>query len=76
MLFYIFFHHGSYVITAYIFITNNNNNNNNNNTKNIVKSLQDLIRERGNVVWTSPLSDYNKIVATNILVMSCVEYFM
>ena len=44
------------------------------NTKNIVKSLQDLIRERGNVVWTSPLSDYNKIVTTNIFVDTKYQY--
>ena len=46
------------------------------NVKNIVESLQEVVRKRCNVVWTSPLSDFNKVVATNIFVQSSVEYFM
>ena len=43
---------------------------------NIVDSLMDLIKKRASVIWSSPLSDHNKVVATNIFVHSCVEYFM
>ena len=42
----------------------------------IVKKLKIDVKQRANVTWTSPLSDYNKIVATNIFVNSAVEYFM
>ena len=44
--------------------------------RNIVDTLHNTIRRRANVVWTSPLSDVNKVVATNIFVQSCAEYFM
>ena len=44
--------------------------------QNIVESLLSMIQKRANIVWTSPLSEFNKIVATNIFVQSCVEYFM
>ena len=32
----------------------------------IVKKLKTVIQQRTNVIWTSPLSDYNKVVATNV----------
>ena len=43
---------------------------------NITTSLKKVIRQRTYVIWTSPLSDYNKVMATNIFVISSAEYFM
>ena len=43
---------------------------------NIVEKFQKVVKQRMNVVWTSPLSDYNKISATNMFVNSSMEYFM
>ena len=45
-------------------------------TSDIVKNMKEVIKQRTNVIWTSPLSDYNKIISTNIFVLSAVEYFM
>ena len=42
----------------------------------IVEGLKKVIKKRTNVIWTSPLSDYNKIMATNIFVLSSIEYFL
>ena len=42
----------------------------------IVKNSKTSVRQRTNVVWTSPLSDYNKVEATNSFVHSSLEYFM
>ncbi len=42
----------------------------------IVKRLKKVVQQRTNVVWTSPLSEYNKVVATNVFVHSSLEYFM
>ena len=43
---------------------------------NIVQKLKKVVQQRTNVIWTSPLSDFNKVVATNIFVHSALEYFM
>ena len=42
----------------------------------IVKNSKTSVRQRTNVIWTSPLSDYNKVEATNSFVHSSLEYFM
>ena len=34
------------------------------------------IRQRTNVIWSSPLSDFNKVMATNIFVCPTMEYYM
>lgn len=43
---------------------------------NLVEDLKLMVKRRASIVWSSPLSDYNKVVATNVFVQSCVEYFM
>ena len=50
--------------------------NNLHNFENIIESLTKLIRQRTNVIWSSPLSDFNKVMATNIFVYSSMEYYM
>ena len=42
----------------------------------LVTGLREVIAKRANIIWTSPLSDYNRIIATNIFVHSSVEYYM
>ena len=42
----------------------------------IVKKLKVTVQQRARVIWTSPLSDYNKVVATNTFALSSLEYFM
>ena len=42
----------------------------------IVKKMKIIVQQRTNVIWTSPLSDYNKVIATNIFAHSSLEYFM
>ena len=42
----------------------------------IISGLEKVIKQRTSVIWTSPLSDSNKISATNMFVLSSVEYFM
>ena len=42
----------------------------------LVTGLKEIVQKRTNVIWTSPLSDYNKVIATNIFVHSMVEYYM
>ena len=42
----------------------------------IVEGLKTVVQQRTNVIWTSPLSDHNKAVATNIFVHSSLEHFM
>ena len=42
----------------------------------IVSRLKLVVKQRASVIWTSPLSDFNKVVATNIFVHSSLEYFM
>ncbi len=42
----------------------------------IVATLKKTVRQRSCVIWTSPLSDYNRVVSTNIFVHSSLEYFM
>ena len=43
---------------------------------NIVDKLKKKVKQRTSVIWTSPLSDYNKVMATNVFVHSAMEYFM
>ena len=43
---------------------------------NLVENLKSNIKKRASVVWSSPLSDYNKVHSTNMFVNACVEYFM
>ena len=38
-------------------------------------SLLDKVKKRSHIIWTSQLSDYNKIIATNIFVNSSAEYY-
>ena len=42
---------------------------------NLSTSMLKVITGRANIVWSSPLSDYNKVMATNIFVNSVIEYF-
>ena len=42
----------------------------------LVKKVKEVIEKRANIVWSSPLSDFNKVVSTNVFVLSCLEYFM
>ena len=42
----------------------------------LVKKVKDIIEIRASIVWSSPLSDYNKVVSTNVFVQACLEYFM
>ena len=42
----------------------------------IVKKLKTVVQQRTNIIWTSPLSEFNKVVATYIFVHSAIEYFM
>ena len=42
----------------------------------IVNKLKLVVQQRTNIIWTSPLSEFNKIIATNIFVHSSLEYFM
>ena len=42
----------------------------------IVEKSKITVQQRTNVTWTSPLSDFNKVEATNIFVHSSLEYFM
>ena len=45
-------------------------------TDDIVIKIEESIRGRANVIWSSPLSDCNKVFATNIFVYSALEYYM
>ena len=42
---------------------------------NLSSNLTKITSGRANIVQSSPLSDYNKIIATNTFVNSVVEYF-
>ena len=42
----------------------------------VMVHLKLQVKQRSNIVWSSPLSDYNKILATNIFVLSPALYFM
>ena len=44
-------------------------------TDRLVKIIKDTIVKRSSVVWSSPLSDYHKVHATNIFVLSCLTRF-
>ena len=46
------------------------------NTDKLIQLLIENISQRTNVIWTSPLSDFNKVLATNSFAMSLVNYFM
>ena len=39
-------------------------------------TLKQSIKGRANVIWSSPLSDCNKVLATNVFAYSAVEYYM
>ena len=45
-------------------------------TNNLITGLKKVVKQRSNVVWTSPLSEFNKVISTNIFVHSSVEYYM
>ena len=45
-------------------------------TDTLVKKVKDVIEIRANINWSSPLSDYNKVVSTNVFVLACLQYFM
>ena len=36
--------------------------------ENIISGLRQVIKQRANVIWTSLLSDFNKVMATNMFV--------
>ena len=42
----------------------------------VISGLKKGIKQRTNVIWTSPLSDQHKVSSTNMFVSSSVEYFM
>ena len=46
------------------------------NTDKLMQLLIENISQRTNVIWTSSLSDFNKVLATNSFAMSLVNYFM
>ena len=44
------------------------------NTDKLIQLLIENISQRTNVIWTSPLSDFNKVLATNSFAMSLVIF--
>ena len=44
--------------------------------KDITSHLNSQVKQRASVVWSSPLSEYNKVLATNVFVLSPALYFM
>ena len=46
------------------------------NTDKLIQLLVENISQRTSVIWTSPLSDFNKVLATNSFAMSLGNYFM
>ena len=42
----------------------------------LVQQLTQVVKQRTSMVWSSPLSDYHKVTATNIFVVSIVQYYM
>ena len=42
----------------------------------LVESLRRTISQRTSIIWSSPLSEYNKVMATNMFVHSVSEYYM
>ena len=42
----------------------------------LLENIKTTIVKRASVVWSSPLSDFNKIQATNVFVLSCIEYYL
>ena len=45
-------------------------------TDKLIQLLIENISQRTNVIWTFPLSDFNKVLATNSFAMSLVNYFL
>ena len=43
---------------------------------NIMDRLKKLVSQRASVIWSSPLSDYYKVLSTNLFVHPPVQYFM
>jgi hypothetical protein len=41
----------------------------------LTTTLLKRIRDRASITWSSPLSDYNKVIATNTFVNNTAEYF-
>ena len=46
------------------------------NTDKLIQLLIENISQRTHIIWTSPLSDFNKVLATSSFAMSLVNYFM
>ena len=44
-------------------------------TVSLTKWLMKTVKQRSYIIWSSDLSDFNKVVACNIFVNSCVEYY-
>ena len=42
----------------------------------LMTSLTLQIQQRASIVWSSPLSDYNKVQATNVFVLTPIMYYM
>ena len=42
----------------------------------VMAHLTVQVKQRSSIVWSSPLSDYNKILATNVFVLSPANYYM
>ena len=45
-------------------------------TKDVISHLTMQVKQRSSVIWSSPLSEYNKVLATNVFVLSPALYFM
>ena len=45
-------------------------------TGSLVEKIKETIQKRASVAWTSPLSDFHKVQATNVFVLSCLGYFL
>ena len=46
------------------------------NTDKLIQLFIKNVSQRSNVIWTSLLSDFNKVLVTNFFAMSLVNYFM
>ena len=42
----------------------------------IISHLKLKVQQRCNIIWSSPLSDYYKVMATNMFAISAVQYYM
>ena len=45
------------------------------NIQNLCEKLVETVKGRASIIWSSPLSDFNKVIATNTFVNSPIEYF-